>query len=60
MRGRCDVCRTLTFRARVTEVTDKKNGAMTLIGVVTEVTRQDGVHIADLKRTVVVRNRKAV
>jgi len=51
---------TLTFRARVTEVTDKKNGSMTLIGVVTEVTRQDGVHIADLKRTVVVRNRKAV
>jgi acyl dehydratase len=50
---------TLTFRPRVTDVIDKKGGAMTLIGVVSEVTRQDGVHIADLKRTIVVRNSRA-
>ena len=32
---------------------------MTLIAVVTEITRQDGVHIADTTRTIVVRNPKA-
>ncbi|QOZ25225.1 MaoC family dehydratase N-terminal domain-containing protein [Bradyrhizobium sp. CCBAU 51753] len=47
---------TLTFRPRVTSVTDKKGGAMTLIVVETEVTNQDRVHVADLWRTVVVRN----
>lgn len=46
----------LTFRPRVTDVTDKKGGAMTLIVVETEVTNQAGVHVADLSRTVVVRN----
>lgn len=50
---------TLIFRSRVTDVTEKKGGAMTLIAVVTEVTRQDGVHIADTTRTIVVRNPKA-
>jgi hypothetical protein len=47
---------TLTFRPRVTGVTDKKGGAMTLIVVETEVTNQGGVHVADLSRTIVVRN----
>jgi acyl dehydratase len=46
----------LTFRPRVTSVTDKKGGAMTLIVVETEVTNQHGVHVADTSRTVVVRN----
>ncbi|MCA6124511.1 MaoC family dehydratase N-terminal domain-containing protein [Bradyrhizobium sp. WSM 1704] len=46
----------LTFKPRVTSVTDKKGGAMTLIVVETEVTNQAGVHVADLSRTVVVRN----
>ncbi|MBN8960745.1 MAG: MaoC family dehydratase N-terminal domain-containing protein [Rhizobiales bacterium] len=50
---------TLTFRSRVTDVTEKKGGAMTLIAVVTEVMRQDGVHLADMTRTIVVRNPKA-
>jgi len=50
---------TLTFRSRVTGVTEKKGGAMTLIAVVTEVTRQDGVHLADMTRTIVIRNPKA-
>ncbi|KRP87524.1 acyl dehydratase [Bradyrhizobium sp. USDA 4518] len=47
---------TLTFRPRVTGVTDKKGGAMTLIVVDTPVTNQNGVHVADVSRTVVVRN----
>jgi acyl dehydratase len=47
---------TLTFRPRVTSVTDKKGGAMTLIVVETKVTNQDGVHVADVSRTIVVRN----
>lgn len=47
---------TLTFKSRVADVTDKKGGAMTLIVVVTEVTNQNGTHVADTSRTVVVRN----
>ena len=47
---------TLIFKPRVTGVTDKKGGAMTLITIETEVTNQDGVHVADTSRTVVVRN----
>jgi acyl dehydratase len=47
---------TLTFRPRVTGVTDKKGGAMTLIVVDTPVTNQRGVHVADVSRTIVVRN----
>ncbi len=47
---------TLTFRPKVTGVTEKKGGAMTLIVVESEVTNQDGVHVADVSRTIVVRN----
>jgi len=47
---------TLTFKPRVTDVTDKKGGAMTLIVVETAVTNQHGVHVADTSRTIVVRN----
>lgn len=47
---------TLTFRPSVTSVTDKKGGAMTLIVVDTPVTNQNGVHVADVSRTIVVRN----
>ena len=47
---------TVTFKPRVTSVTEKKGGAMTLIVVETEVTNQHGVHVANLSRTVVVRN----
>jgi len=47
---------TLTFRSRVTDVADKKGGAMTMIVVVTEVTNQRGAHVADTTRTIVVRN----
>ncbi|WP_342710872.1 MaoC family dehydratase N-terminal domain-containing protein [Bradyrhizobium sp. B124] len=47
---------TLTFRPRVTSVTEKKGGAMTLIVVETAVTNKAGVHVADTSRTIVVRN----
>ncbi|PDT76723.1 MaoC family dehydratase N-terminal domain-containing protein [Bradyrhizobium sp. C9] len=47
---------TLTFRPRVTSVTEKKGGAMTLIVVETAATNQAGVHVADTSRTIVVRN----
>ncbi|MCC8955916.1 MaoC family dehydratase N-terminal domain-containing protein [Bradyrhizobium sp. Pear77] len=47
---------TLTFRPRVTSVTEKKGGAMTLIVVETAVTNQGGIHVADTSRTIVVRN----
>ena len=46
----------LTFLPRVTSVMDKKGGAMTLIVVETKATNQNGVHVADISRTVVVRN----
>jgi acyl dehydratase len=46
----------LTFRPRVASVMEKKGGAMTLIVVETGVTNQDGVHVANVSRTVVVRN----
>jgi acyl dehydratase len=47
---------TLTFSSRIASVTDKKGGAMTLIVVETAVTNQDGIHVADVSRTIVVRN----
>jgi len=47
---------TLTFAPKVTSVTDKKGGAMTLIVVETKVINQNGVHVADTSRTIVVRN----
>jgi acyl dehydratase len=47
---------TLTFRPRLASVTEKKGGAMTLIVVETAVTNQNGVHVADMSRTAVVRN----
>lgn len=50
----------LTFKSRVTGVTDKKGGAMTLVVVETAVTNQHGAHIADTARTIVVRNEGAI
>lgn len=46
----------LTFQSSVASVADKKGGAMTLIVVETAITNQDGVHVADTARTIVVRN----
>ena len=47
---------TLTFQSRVTDVTDKKGGAMTMVVVETTVTNQHDAHVADTARTIVVRN----
>lgn len=47
---------TLTFKSHVTNVADKKGGAMTMVVVETEVTNQHGAHVADTARTIVVRN----
>jgi acyl dehydratase len=47
---------TLAFKSRVTDVVDKKGGAMTMIVVETTVTNQHGAHVADTARTIVVRN----
>jgi acyl dehydratase len=47
---------TLTFKSRVSDVTDKKGGAMTMVVVETEITNQHGAHVADTARTIVVRN----
>jgi hypothetical protein len=47
---------TLTFKPKVTSVTEKKGGAMTLVVVETRVTNQNGIHVADASRTVVIRN----
>jgi len=46
----------LTFKSRVTGVADKKGGAMTMVVVETEITNQNGAHVADTARTIVVRN----
>ena len=47
---------TLTFNSSVTDVVDKKGGAMTIINVGTRVTNQNGQHVADTIRSIVVRN----
>ncbi len=49
----------LTFDSRLASVTDKKGGAMTLVVIETAVTNQHGVHVADVSRTIVVRNEMA-
>lgn len=49
----------LTFRPRLASVTDKKGGALTLFVIETAVTNQHGAHVADLSRTIVVRNAAA-
>jgi acyl dehydratase len=46
---------TLSFAGRITEVYHKKDGALGFIGVETTVTNQAGVHVADMRRIVVVR-----
>ena len=46
----------LTFRPTLASVTDKKGGALTFVVIETGVTNQRGAHVADLSRTIVVRN----
>jgi len=46
----------LTFASTVTDVAEKKGGALTIVTVQTRVTNQDGRHVADTERAIVVRN----
>ena len=46
----------LTFRSEVTDVVQKKGGAMTLITIATRVANQRGEHVADAIRVVVERH----
>jgi acyl dehydratase len=47
---------TLTFHTGVTDVVEKKGGALTLIALETKVVNHDGLHVANVGRVVVVRN----
>lgn len=47
---------TLTFRSRVSDVVDKKGGALTIVDVATTVTNQRGERVAEAVRTIVIRN----
>ena len=47
---------TLTFHTRVTDVVEKKGGALTLITVETKVVNHDGLHVANVGRVIAVRN----
>jgi hypothetical protein len=49
----------LTYRTAVDDVVDKKGGALTFVDQVTEVTNQDGVRVATMRRSIVVRNSTA-
>ena len=40
---------TLMFQPRIVSVADKKGGAMTLVGIETKVTNQNGTHVADCR-----------
>ena len=53
-----DVCAgdSITFATRVTDIFDKKEGALEFIVQSTSATNQDGVLVADMSKTIVVRN----
>jgi acyl dehydratase len=46
---------TLHFETTLTDVYDKKDGALHFIVTTTRVTNQDGAHVADLRSTIVER-----
>lgn len=47
---------TLHFDGGVTDVYDKKNGALTFVVMETRVTNQRGEHVADIRKSLVHRN----
>jgi len=47
---------TLTFHSQVSDVVDKKGGALTIVSVTTDVTNQRGQRVAETVRTIVIRN----
>ena len=46
----------LLFEGSITNVSHKKGGAMTLLEMTARVINQDGTHVADEIRTIVIRN----
>lgn len=46
----------LIYTTRIGAITDKKGGAMTMVAQETRVENGDGVHIADMTNTIVIRN----
>ena len=53
-----DICAgdTLTYRTKVSDIFDKKDGALEFIVEDTTVTNQEGARVATMRRTIVVRN----
>ena len=47
---------TLHFEGRITDVYDKKNGALSFVAMETKVTNQRGEHVADIRKSLVHRN----
>ena len=47
---------TLHFEGRITDVYDKKNGALSFVVMETTVTNQRGEHVADIRKSLVHRN----
>ena len=46
----------ITFRSRITDIYDKKNGVLEFIVMDTECRNDRGEHVADMRRSIVVRN----
>jgi acyl dehydratase len=46
----------LTFRSQVSDVVDKKGGALTIVNVATEVINQHDHKVAEAVRSIVIRN----
>ncbi len=46
----------ITFTSRIADIYDKKGGALEFIVMDTQARNQDGVHVADMRRSIVVRH----
>jgi acyl dehydratase len=46
----------ITFRSRIADIYDKKNGALEFIVMDTECRNQNGERVTDMRRSIVVRN----
>lgn len=46
----------ITFRSKIADIYDKKGGALEFVVVETKAHNQDGTHVADMRRSIVVRN----
>lgn len=46
----------ITFRSRISDIYDKKGGALEFVVMETAGHNQDGLHVVDMRRSLVVRN----